>query len=147
MPPVVLFLDFDGVLNGEAFLRRQRNHGQSRLFSPINMSALEQLCVRVPVTSIVVTSTWRIGRSLEVLRELLTGEGFDHGELVISATPDLGDRTLEIEKWIADHGQAIHPLILDDCQLRFSDGFFRTDAWEGLTLDMVDRIVSSFQSS
>lgn len=146
MPPFVLFLDFDGVLNNEGFLRRQRNHQHhdSRLFDPANLAALEQLCTRLSVSAIVVTSTWRIGRSLAVLRELLAGEGFEQTELMIGATPDLGSRAAEIARWIAEHPAEIRPVILDDCELGIRENFFRTDAGVGLTMDVVNRVIQSF---
>jgi hypothetical protein len=150
-PPIVLFLDFDGVLNGDRFLRQQRNHppdGEQRLFDPANLTALDRLCVRAPVTSIVVTSTWRIGRTITALRELLAGEGFSQADRIADATPDLGvdvrGRATEIRTWIAAH-DPIRPLILDDFELGFESGagFFRIDGSEGLTLARVDEVLAS----
>lgn len=147
MPEVVLFLDFDGVLNGDRFLRHQRNHpgtGDARLFDPINLAALDQLCVRVPVQRIVVTSTWRLGRSLAVLRAMLASEGFEHADRIVDVTPNLGagirSRATEIATWIALHGP-VRALVIDDCELGLSEGFFRTDGYDGLTLAIVADIV------
>lgn len=155
-PPIVLFLDFDGVLNGDRFLRQQRNHpphGGHRLFDPDNLAALDRLCVQAPVASIVVTSTWRIGRTLAGLRELLAGEGFEQAERIVDVTPDLGaalrSRAIEIRTWIAGH-DPIRPLILDDFDLGGElggelEGFFRIDASEGLTLARVDAVLASLR--
>jgi hypothetical protein len=149
--PIVLFLDFDGVLNGDRFLRQQRNHpppGGHRLFDPDNLAALDRLCVRAPVASIVVTSTWRIDRSLTALRELLAGEGFEQSGRIVDVTPDLGaglrSRAAEIRTWIAAHAP-IRALILDDFDLGFEigEGFFRIDGNEGLTLARVDEVLAS----
>jgi hypothetical protein len=149
MLPVVLFLDFDGVLSGEGFVRSERNsrdRGDLRLFDPANLAALDQLCVRLPVTAIIVTSTWRIGRSLAGLRELLAGEGFERAELIRGVTPDLGagirSRADEINHWIAEQRSPIRPVILDDCELGIREGFFRTDPWVGLTLAIVDQVIA-----
>lgn len=158
-PPIVLFLDFDGVLNGDRFLRHQRNHPPGRghrLFDPDNLAALERLCVHAPVASIVVTSTWRVERSVVALRELLAGEGFGQVERIVDVTPDLGaglrSRAAEIHAWIATHGEGagsgpIRPLILDDFDLgsRIGEGFFRVDGNEGLTLARVDEILASLR--
>jgi hypothetical protein len=152
-PPIVLFLDFDGVLNGDRFLRHQRNHPSGRghrLFDSDNLAALDRLCVHAPVTSIVVTSTWRIERSMAALRELLAGEGFAQVERIVDVTPDLGaglrSRAAEIHAWIATHGP-IRPLILDDFELGLGigEGFFRVDGNTGLTLARVDEILASLR--
>ena len=74
-----MFLDFDGVLNNEPFLRHQRNHPPPdgpRLFAHKNMQALNKLCNELPVSSIVVSSSWRTNRDLDELRLLLAREGF-----------------------------------------------------------------------
>jgi hypothetical protein len=151
MLPVVLFLDFDGVLSGEGFVRSERNlHDSRRIFDPANLAALDQLCERLPVTAIVVTSTWRIGRSLAGLRELLAGEGFERAELIRGVTPDLGagvrSRADEINHWIAEQPAPIRPVILDDCELGIREGFFRTDPWVGLTLAIVDQVIAAVRS-
>ncbi|MFV8756147.1 HAD domain-containing protein [Nannocystaceae bacterium ST9] len=148
MPPVVLFLDFDGVLNGERFLRQQRNHSSpsgQRLFDPANLAALDQLCLRAPVNRIVVTSTWRIGRSVVALRKLLADEGFERAGRIADVTPDLGaglrSRAIEIRTWIAAQGP-VRAVILDDVELGIGEGFFRIDASEGLTLARVDEVLA-----
>jgi hypothetical protein len=151
MPPVVVFLDFDGVLNGEGFVRQQRNHDQGghRLFDPLNLAALDRLCEQLPVAAIVVTSTWRIGRSVVELRRMLASEGFERADLILDVTPDLGaglrSRANEIASWIAEHRHPIRPVILDDCELGIRSNFFRTDPWTGLTSAKVDEVLAAFR--
>ena len=150
MPPWVLFLDFDGVLNGEAFLRHQRNHlppgAHPRLFDPDNLHALDQLCLRLGIERIVVTSTWRLGRSLDQLRTMLAREGFPRADRLIAATPDFGGglhaRPAEIASWAALHAP-LRALVLDDAALALRRDFVRVDASCGLTLALVDAIVAS----
>lgn len=150
MPPWVLFLDFDGVLNGTTFLRHQRNHlppdDCPRLFDPVNLAALDQLCVRLGIEQIVVTSTWRIGRPLTELRAMLAYEGFPRAERLIAVTPDLGDgiaaRPAEIASWAASHGP-LRALVLDDAPLALRRDFVRVDASCGLTFALVDAIVAA----
>lgn len=81
-----LMLDFDGVLNNEVFLRQQRNRGGSRLFDPDNIANLDQLCALLPVEKIVVSSSWREGRTIEQLRGLLREEGFRRTDLLRDTT-------------------------------------------------------------
>jgi len=159
-PPLVLFLDFDGVLNGDGFLRRQRNHppsGPHRIFDPLNLAALDQLCVRLAVAAIVVTSTWRIGRPLALLQSMLADEGFEHSDLVVDATRDFGaglrSRAAEIRAWIAEFTPERGPLralILDDCELGLEPHeqvrFFRVDASVGLSASHVEAIVAARSS-
>lgn len=150
MPPWVLFLDFDGVLNGELFLRHQRNHlppgATARLFDPDNLAALDHLCVRLDIADIVVTSTWRLGRSREQLRAMLASEGFPRAERIIDATPDFGGglhaRPAEIASWVALH-QPLRALVLDDAPLALRRDFVRVDARTGLTLALVESIVAA----
>jgi hypothetical protein len=103
----VIFLDIDGVL---APIRRWDRYGD-----------LERACIQVLnqiVTSteaeVVVSSTWRHGKTVVELQEMLEAEGFTGR--VVDTTP-LGeagaDRGEEIAAWLAQH--VVHGyVILDD---------------------------------
>ncbi len=149
MPPLVLFLDFDGVLNGEAFLRRQRNHplpGGLRNFDPDNLAALDHLCRQLAIERIVVSSTWRIDRSVAELRSMLAREGFPHAERIVDVTPDFGGglraRPAEIHAWAANH-RPLRMLVLDDAPLELREDFVRVDPNTGLTLALVEGILAT----
>jgi hypothetical protein len=154
-PPITLFLDFDGVLNNDRFLRHQKNHvppRERRLFDPANLEALDALCVRLPVERIVVTSTWRKGRTLEELQRLLGAEGLQASQLIQDVTVSLGPqpeaRAAEIAEWVSRNTpQRI--LVLDDWELRIAaeEGFYRVDARSGLTLEVVKDLVQRLSSN
>jgi hypothetical protein len=145
-----LFLDFNGVLtNTRARQRRsiEASYAEDRFFAPENIEALNRLCTELPVGGIVVTSTWRLGQSLESLRELLQGEGFSHPHLLKAATIALGSRADEIDHFIANRDLE-RWLILDDMSLgtRFGERFFQTSPAVGFTEAMCDEVVRSLQS-
>ncbi|MCX6117362.1 MAG: HAD domain-containing protein, partial [Proteobacteria bacterium] len=56
----VLILDFDGVLNNEPYLRRQKNHPSGyRVFDPKNIASLNSLVETIKFDQIVVSSSWK----------------------------------------------------------------------------------------
>lgn len=106
--PSILFLDFDGVLNttpyllgfGAGFLKR------SEELSLEHVARLNQVLAQTGA-KVVVTSTWRIGSTIDELQALLDSRGFI-GE-VLGMTPDLFHenarraRGEEISRWLEDH--------------------------------------------
>lgn len=89
----VIFLDFDGVLNSEIWYRRRFNEMDMDSivskypyyeFDPLAMQQLNRI-IEETSAKVVVSSTWRIGRSIEELQRLLDMVGFK-GE-VIDTTP------------------------------------------------------------
>ena len=103
----VIFLDIDGVL---APIRRWDRYGD-----------LDPACIRVlneivagAGADVVVSSTWRHGKTVAELQEMLEGEGF--AGCVIDKTPTgaLGaDRGDEIAAWLAEHAVGGY-VIIDD---------------------------------
>jgi hypothetical protein len=118
----VLFLDFDGVLNSHKFLRAASG-GMDRL-DPAAVKRLNTIVARSGA-KVVISSTWRIKRSLAELRATLAALGFE-GE-VIDKTPELpsagyGDpflaRCEEIQAWISGRSEPLESFaILDDAYL------------------------------
>lgn len=137
-------MDFDGVLNNDPFLRHQRNHlepSEHALFDPQNAQCLDQLCQRLPVSSIVITSTWRSGRSIDGLRSLMAAEGASCAGLVCDKTLEMSSRTQEIMAHVAQN-PAHRWFALDDMVL---DGlptgrFYRVRPSTGLTIADLDAI-------
>ena len=103
----VIFLDIDGVL---APIRRWDRYGD-----------LDPACIRVLneiVThggaDVVVSSTWRYGKTIAELQEILVAEGF--AGTVVGKTPIGGpgaDRGQEIAAWLAEHAVGGY-VIIDD---------------------------------
>jgi hypothetical protein len=153
MPSPVLFLDFDGVLNNDSFLRYQKNHvarSEHRLFDPENVRALERLIATLEIETVVVTSTWRKDRTLTELRTILSKEGFRLSERIQSVTAVLGRsyeaRAAEIVDWVAKHSPTSY-VVLDDFDLSETCGksFYKVDPALGLTEAAVDSIASAFR--
>ena len=107
MPNKIIFLDFDGVLNStSSFLVNTFHKKQIEIANPNNISVglLDLFCSQDPDVKIVVSSSWRHGRTIDELKEILKTEFgsqvlFDR---VIDKTPSDqdSDRRKEINRWI-----------------------------------------------
>ena len=111
----VIFLDFDGVLNSENWMKSRRDkysmddiHNQYPYYE-IDPEAVEKLNTIIKATGakVVVSSTWRLGRTVESLTQILEFQGFK-GE-IIDMTPHHGSpkdigysipRGCEIDDWL-----------------------------------------------
>jgi len=96
----VLFLDFDGVLNSRRFYVARPSH-EFKL-DPVAVERVNRLLERTGA-KVVVSSVWRIGRSIEALQAVLEEYGF-RGK-VIGRTPRLraAVRGEEIREWLVMH--------------------------------------------
>ena len=146
----VLFLDFDGVLNSEGFLRWQRNHSdEQKPFDAENIDALNSLIQRLGISRIVVSSSWKIGRSLDELRSLLCEAGMEYSEYVTDVTAGGSSgsegRAEEILEAIS-RLEISDFLILDDFNLSeyFDERFYRVDSSKGLEMALVETILADF---
>ena len=128
---IVLFLDFDGVLNNmdepDSYMVLSRN----------NVNNLNQLFLEVPDIKIVISSSWRIGNTLSNLKRILRNAGFMFIDSVIGVTPisNDGTRGSEIKEWL-DTNQNIDDFIIIDDDIDvdpFSNRLFRTFFRKGLT--------------
>lgn len=113
----IIFLDFDGVINSEDWFKRRKLlfeigdiHAQYPFYE-IDPDAVKRLNSIIERTGakVVVSSTWRHGRTVESLTSILNNRGFK-GE-VIDVTPHLGGvdgytvpRGCEIEFWLEKKG-------------------------------------------
>lgn len=93
----VVFLDFDGVLNSEASCIEFQS---PYVLDHSCMRALNHI-IKETEACIVVSSTWRIGKSLRGLTDILLTAGLTLGTRVFDVTPVLHvKRGLEIQKWL-----------------------------------------------
>lgn len=151
----IIFLDFDGVLNSQLFYKRmiqETGKRQSRDLDEIAIGYLNGLTEAG--AKVVVSSTWRHGRSMEKLQEILEQFGFK-GE-VIGRTPHLrigedGDCILrgnEILSWIKDskhivgaeyHEYKRYVIFDDDSDMLYwqRNNFLWCDPYVGLTPNLV----------
>ncbi len=107
----VLFLDIDGVLNRE----RYRPVESLGLRSWIEPDLAQRLCEVLKETGaeIVLSSDWRRGREIELLRGELLAAGIGP---MIDVTKEIhGPRWREIETWMTEHGRTPEQIaIVDD---------------------------------
>jgi HAD domain in Swiss Army Knife RNA repair proteins len=103
----VIFLDIDGVL---APIRRWDRYGD---LDPACIQVLNEIVAQTGA-DVVVSSTWRYGRTVAELQAMLQAQGF--GGRVIDITPNgtPGDsRGDEIAAWLAEHEVSGY-VIIDD---------------------------------
>ena len=151
-----LFLDVDGVLNSEKFWEEQSqafryttalNQGKTRdqikVIANIDLVAVERLNILVARTNveIVVSSTWRSNRNIPYL---LRYAGIK--KPIYGITPFSKDRHrgTEIKKWLDDHPEITHYVILDDDNDMLEEQMeylIQTNEKVGLTMENVDRAV------
>lgn len=147
----VIFLDIDGVLNnqiGEEFSLEKVIHPDD-LISKRCVILLNEL-IKNTGAKVVISSTWRIGKSVEQLQKILEKFGFI-GE-VIGVTPrfnsDYTFRGNEIYKWIKDNEDLLgcsyyefdKYVILDDDSdmlLWQKNNFICVDGYCGLTPEII----------
>lgn len=137
----VIFLDIDGVLRPMmpyTNIRTKERNLKSVLSERYNDPAYEMIdepilhnvyysfhgeacyCVRmlcqIPNTEIVISSSWRIGYSIETLQKLLALHKI--GAYVSDKTPLVyNHRSVEIAKYLQEHEDIDHYLIIDDMDL------------------------------
>lgn len=108
----VLFLDFDGVLNSDAFFATIDVKSAEDRLDPDAITRLNRVLDQTGA-KVVVSSTWRIFHTQERLAEVLRSFGFS-GE-VIGTTPIIGGpRGNEIQAWLDENGRTKSFAIVDD---------------------------------
>lgn len=165
MKTPVLFLDFDGVLNNTGFYTRRserwkklREEGKDLQIereredlAPENLAELAFIMASVPTMKVVVSSTWRLGRSLGDLSRLLIAGGV-HPHRVLGVTPRFGGerRGKEIQAWLDANGlKAEDAIILDDDtdMEHLMPRLVYTPHTEGLTRETAKRVVELAEKS
>ena len=169
-PTRILFLDIDGVLNCELYFRSpafalqkkkavaatdRRAFAASQICGE-RLAWLNELCAETGAV-VVISSTWRIGRSVEELQALFAHCGATF--TIIDKTPVTDERTrgVEIAQWIQKnirpetHGcQSFdfrsYAIIDDDSDMLLPQAphFFQTDNYSGLTPNTCYRIKRFF---
>ncbi len=103
----VVFLDIDGVL---APIRRWDRYGD---LDPGCIRVLNEIVAGAGAV-VVVSSTWRHGKTVTELQEMLEADGFIGCVIDKTPTGELGaDRGDEIAAWLAEHAVGGY-VIIDD---------------------------------
>lgn len=165
-PRPIIFLDIDGVFNCQLFYHSQQftdyKAAKKQLRKDVKAERIDRLdfyasqickeriswfsdmCNNIGA-DVVISSTWRHGKSIEELQEIMNYAGGSF--TVISKTDHTGyERGTEISKWLKDnikpetHGCHYfdfhkYAIIDDDSDmlLNQADHFFQTDNYSGLT--------------
>ncbi len=155
----ILFLDIDGVLNSEqSSIAYQRDIGLLQLTGPLRehylcplaVSNLRMIVDQLPNLRIVISSSWRLNRSIAELQALFELIGF-HRELIVDVTPQLPDhsRPGEIALWLSSRApKDVDYVIVDDDPSDFremDEHLVRTSVLEGLMYRDARRIMSRFR--
>lgn len=136
----IVFLDFDGVLNNDAWIYSHSERGFAHI-DPSKVELVNQLIERTDA-NVVVSSAWRILHKLPSLRRGLKNKGFS-GKIV-DVTDTAGRyRGDEIQRWLTANGHVGPFVILDDNtdMAHLLPFLVKTDPAHGLTQADVDRAV------
>lgn len=141
----VLFLDIDGVLNRTGY----RPEVSVGLRSWIEPELADRLCevVQSIGAEIVLSSDWRRGRELELLRSELSAVGI--GSLIDVTREIHGPRWKEIETWMSEHGRTPEQIaIVDDFHDMgpLAPRFVRVSPLNGLDKDAARALVALFDA-
>jgi len=115
----LIFLDIDGVLNSEDFFNARVHTPEAKKkwteesdFDPDAVSLLNHISDATGA-NFVVTSAWRIGRTVSELQDLFKRVGIT-GK-VVGRTRSIGDeRRDEIQEWIDSHDMCEAFVVIDD---------------------------------
>jgi hypothetical protein len=109
----LIFLDIDGVMNHRNYIVRSRLH-ELQEFCPIAVRNLREIIKRTGA-KIVLSSTWRQGRTMKQLKTLFSC--YDLDQYLIGKTPYLEDqiRGNEIKQFLDNVFEPVESfVILDD---------------------------------
>lgn len=99
----LIFLDIDGVfVTGDYIVSRYNLTGKSngRVFDPSTINRFNKIIETVD-PDIVISSTWRMGRSVDDLSKLLLEYGFKNARVVgKTITTNHGIRGIEIQEYL-----------------------------------------------
>jgi len=139
----LLFLDIDGVLVTQRFLQSARGN---RVFCPTAFGHLRRV-VDVSGCEIVISSTWRIGGSIDGFRSTFERDGWPDAP-VVGLTPDCPGRPRgeEIALWLEQHDRTdvVYVILDDDADFLPGQPLVRTDYRIGLTEIDVRKCLSIF---
>lgn len=124
---LIVFLDVDGVLNSVdsaiAFHHLKNEieyHSRESQLDTVSIGLLKAVCEKTQA-KIVVSSTWRIGRTVQDFTDLFATYGWDDApvigktEILRHAGRIRGD---EIQMWLDEHAPTNYVIIDDDSDMR-----------------------------
>lgn len=124
-------------------------------FDKKNVTNLNKI-VEATGAKIVISSNWRLGRSLEQLKHLLKLNGLTENAEIIDITIDYGEirlnegilisltREQEIQSWIAKNGDKIENFVILDDETTFKwlkSRWIQTFIEDGLTEELANKAI------
>lgn len=157
----IIFLDIDGVLNSKQWHNsdscKALGNSVKRYFDPVCVEYLNSI-ISETRARVIISSSWRILRSLQDLQDLFKSIGFigkiygktEDLSIFEPDTPNL--RGVEIQNWIKDNQKhfktPIKHIILDDEDDFLKEQklfFFQTNPDIGLDTSITEKIISFFK--
>ena len=148
----VLFLDFDGVLNSDRYVRRHGNTGL--IIDPARMELLQRI-IRETDAKIVLSTSWRehwssVPSQCDAVGDTVNALFAPYGLTIYDKTPKRRDgREQEIAQWLRDFPSVTVFAVLDD---RFLEAPFLNDHLvltsnrrDGLDEDDVNKAIALLQ--
>jgi hypothetical protein len=147
----VLFLDIDGVLNSRESYESGRT--KSAMRDPVDPLAVAQLQRIIDETgcTVVLSSSWRIGRYLSDIRGMLIKAGARHPFPLIDKTPDLSRvdghlyigirRGEEVKAWVDGFEPNVYVCLDDDQDFNPGQPLVHCDHDFGLTAEKADECI------
>lgn len=109
----LIFLDIDGVINSSKYIRTLNIVDEIYFWDPEAVARLNVI-IEKSKAKLVISSSWRVGRTLNQLKQLLNNNAGIKGP-IIGKTPILtGDRGREIDAWLKSCKKKIHSFIIID---------------------------------
>lgn len=140
----IIFLDIDGVLNHQLFYQNGENgeYDEDNI-DKFGIELLNELCQETN-SKVVISSSWRKGRTLEYLQKLFkrVGATFE----IIDKTPisDTRIRGIEVREWTEEHEDEFDNYVIIDDDSDFliwqQHNLFLVDNYCGLTPNVCYRI-------
>lgn len=144
----VIFIDFDGVLNTEKYVRSCAEFGL--IIDPSKMTLLKQITYATDAR-IVLSTSWRehwdeVPQNCDNIGIEINNIFEQHGLHIIAKTPILNRcREDEIAEWLKSNPQVVNFVILDD---KFLDSelirghFVKTSGYsKGLDVDSIEKAI------
>jgi hypothetical protein len=142
----IIFLDIDGVLNSQNFFKTHKPNNDWKETDDIDRRAIAILNNILEKTNakIVISSSWRIGRTLENLKLMAKIVGI-HPEKIFSKTPVLNDkdRGFEIEAWLEQNKTEKFVILDDDSDMgNLMHHLVKTKSETGLTKELAEKVIN-----
>jgi hypothetical protein len=163
----ILFTDIDGCLNSAQsaelyygfnqkdksdFVTFKSDLGpgcRSSEFCPIAVSNYNYILKEIPDLKVVISSYWRVGKSIDELKEIFTWLGLP-ADRIIDKTPILSavQRGIEITTWLSKNPEVTEYAVIDDDDDMESvkpGAFFHLDNYVGLTYRDSQKIIKYYR--